>query len=368
MSTANELELGMLALLNDERAAAGLEPLRLITLLNDAAETHSQWMLNTNQFSHRGEDGSSPTDRMQDAGYPFEGNSLALENIGWQSSRGEEGFVDDVAQVHASLMDSPGHRANILNPNAEDVGIGVEVGTFSSANGDFEAVMVTQVFGSTDADISAWVDPESAEDDMDVIDDLIVENDDETPLTPEAEDEPETDATDDVDDAPVVAEDDTNPDVDDVPESDAPEDDTPDAEPEAPVEDPMVAEDDTPAEDMPLEDMPLEDAPADDEPMDMPDVIALEDVPQCGLTSLTVDLTDVFEINRDGEQITLETTEDKLITAFMNAFDDWAFLNEPPAEDDTMDIADLMIDGPDEDGLACEYLEDDADEIATMCL
>ncbi|MEP3698263.1 MAG: CAP domain-containing protein, partial [Marinomonas sp.] len=137
MSTANPLELGMLALINDERAAAGLEPLRLITLLNDAAETHSAWMLETNQFSHSGDAGSSPSERMEEAGYPFEGASLALENIGWQSAHGEEGFVDDVAQVHASLMNSPGHRANILNPDARDIGIGIETGTFSSASGDF---------------------------------------------------------------------------------------------------------------------------------------------------------------------------------------------------------------------------------------
>lgn len=351
MSNANTLELGMLELINAERASAGLDPLNLITLLNDAAETHSRWMLDANQFSHSGDGGSSPFDRMDDAGYPFEGSTLSAENIGWQSLRGEEGAEDDVAQVHASLMNSPGHRANILNPNAEDVGLGIEVGTFSGANGDFEAVMVTQVFGTTDADISAWIDPETGDDDTDVIDVPVIDDVEDTPVepdTPEAEDEPDTpddiiaepvDSDDDED--PIIAED--MPTEDDVPEIDpdteTPTDDSPDTDTESPVE-------------------------------DMPEVIAIDDVPGCALTTLSVDISDVFEIKRDGEQITLETTEDKLITAFMNAFDDWAFLNEAPDSDEVMDVTDLMLEGlpADDDGFTCQVLEDDAEQIAAQCI
>ena len=127
MSIANTLELAMLALINDERAEAGLSPLRMITLLNQAAEDHSSWMLENDSFSHEGADDTSPSDRMAGAGYPFEGRTMALENIGWQSARGLDGHADDVAQIHASLMDSPGHRANILNPDVQDIGIGIEI-------------------------------------------------------------------------------------------------------------------------------------------------------------------------------------------------------------------------------------------------
>jgi len=45
MSQANEVELEMLALINAERADAGLNPLLLNTALNEAAEDHSAWML-----------------------------------------------------------------------------------------------------------------------------------------------------------------------------------------------------------------------------------------------------------------------------------------------------------------------------------
>ena len=352
MSTANSLELGMLALINDERAAAGLEPLRMITLLNDAAETHSAWMLEADQFSHQGENGTSPSDRMEQAGYPFEGNSLSAENIGWQSARGEEGFIDDVAQVHASLMNSAGHRANILNPNAEDVGIGIEVGTFSGTNGDFEAVMVTQVFGTTDADISAWVDPETGDDGTDVIDDLIAEGEDDTLNTPDTtEAEDDTATPDDVVEEPTDADDDTDtPIVDDMPEDDMEEPETDDA---------------------PLEDAPVAEAPTEDDPViDMPEVVAIDDAPPCALTTLTVDISDVFEIRRDGDQITLETTQDKLMTAFMDAFDDWAFLNEMPDEESALDVSDLMLDGVEDDAVAfdCAFLEDDAQDLAAQCI
>lgn len=365
MSTANSLELGMLALINDERAEVGLEPLRLITLLNEAAQDHSSWMLEADQFSHTGEDGTSPSDRMEQAGYPFEGTSLALENIGWQSTRGEEGVVDDVAQIHASLMNSEGHRENILSPDAEDIGIGIEVGTFSTDNGDYEAVMVTQVFGTTQADISAWVDPETGDDAPEIADDIVAENDTDTP---EAEDD--TGVPDDVFEEPTDPDDDTDPVVaEDVPEADT---SNPDTDAETPVDEEEKAED-APIDDVP-EDDPSEDVTdpeetdedGDDIPSDLPEVIAIEDAPPVAPFTLSIDLTDVFEIKRDGEQITLETTEDKLIAAFMNAFDDWAFLNEMP--DETVDVSDLMLDGLAEDGLTNDLLEDDAEDIATMCI
>ena len=279
MSNANALELGMLALINDERAAAGLDPLRLITTLNAAAENHSLWMLETDTFSHAGADGSTPSDRMEDAGYPFEGASLALENIGWQSARGAEGFEDDVAQVHAGLMSSPGHRANILNPNAEDIGIGIEIGTFSGSGGDFEAVMVTQVFGTTDADLSAWVDPLTGVPEDDVVEEDVVDEDDSMPddLPPDdiGDDMTTEDAEDcEVDDADDVAEDDTGDDVideapeedveDEVVEEDLPEDDGEDSDDDDIVMEDIAEDDDVPVEDTDDEDMTDDDMVAED--------------------------------------------------------------------------------------------------------
>ncbi|MEX0338060.1 MAG: CAP domain-containing protein [Arenibacterium sp.] len=149
MSYASDLERGMLELINAERAAEGLGSLTLEFRLNDAAEDHSTWMLDTDTFSHTGVNGSNPGDRMRDADFVFSGSWTWGENVAWQSSRGAAGYEDDVENLHEALMNSPGHRANILNPNFELIGIGIEVGNYSGWN----AVMVTQNFARTSADV-----------------------------------------------------------------------------------------------------------------------------------------------------------------------------------------------------------------------
>ncbi len=147
MSTANTFEREMLALINQERTSRGLNQLKLETQLNDSSENHSSWMLNTDTFSHTGSGGSSATQRMENAGFDLEGSWRTGENIAWQSERGAPGISDDVAQLHQGLMNSPGHRANILNPEFEYIGIGIETGDMQG----FDAVMVTQNFAATDA-------------------------------------------------------------------------------------------------------------------------------------------------------------------------------------------------------------------------
>lgn len=149
MSYASDLERGMLELINQERAAEGLGALTLELRLNDAAEDHSTWMLDTDTFSHTGVNGSNPGDRMRDADFEFSGSWTWGENVAWQSSRGAAGYEDDVANLHVALMNSPGHRANILNGNFEVIGIGVEVGDYDGWN----AVMVTQKFARTGAEL-----------------------------------------------------------------------------------------------------------------------------------------------------------------------------------------------------------------------
>ncbi len=131
MSRASDLERQMLGLINEERTSRGLGPVQLELRLNESSEDHSQWMLDEDRFSHAGVDGSSAGDRMRDADFEFEGNWRWGENIAYQSERGEPGFEDDVVDLHVSLMNSPGHRANILNPNYEIVGLGIEVGDFN---------------------------------------------------------------------------------------------------------------------------------------------------------------------------------------------------------------------------------------------
>jgi len=149
MSRASDLERQMLALINEERTSRDLEPVQLELRLNESSEEHSQWMLDEDRFSHTGVDGSSAGDRMRDADFEFEGNWRWGENIAYQSERGAPGFEDDVVDLHNSLMNSPGHRANILNPDYEVVGLGIEAGDFNGR----EAIMATQNFATTDAEL-----------------------------------------------------------------------------------------------------------------------------------------------------------------------------------------------------------------------
>lgn len=158
MSVASSFEQQMLELINVERVSFGLDPLRLEQRLNDSAEDHSTWMLDEDVFSHTGVDGSSSNTRMRNAGFEFEGSWASGENIAWQSERGSSGISDDVADLHEALMNSEGHRANILNPNYDYVGIGIETGYFyaQANNGNwynFDAVMVTQNFAATTAEV-----------------------------------------------------------------------------------------------------------------------------------------------------------------------------------------------------------------------
>ncbi|UWQ28112.1 CAP domain-containing protein [Leisingera sp. M523] len=149
MSQASQLERQMLDLINAERTSRGLNPVQLELRLNDSAEDHSEWMLQQDVFSHTGSGGSSAGDRMKDAGFQFSGSWTWAENIAWQSERGAAGLADDVVNLHESLMNSPGHRANILNANVEVIGIGIEQGNFNG----WDAVMVTQNFARTSADL-----------------------------------------------------------------------------------------------------------------------------------------------------------------------------------------------------------------------
>jgi serralysin len=112
-STNQNFIYRVLELTNIERSKLSLSPLTFNTQLLNAAETHSQNMALQDFFSHTGKDGSSLGSRISATGYQF---SAAAENIAGGSSTPE--------QVVSSWMNSSGHRANILNPNLKEIGIG----------------------------------------------------------------------------------------------------------------------------------------------------------------------------------------------------------------------------------------------------
>ncbi|MBM6594713.1 CAP domain-containing protein [Microvirga pudoricolor] len=137
MTQPSAYEQFMLELVNAERAKAGAQALAFDTTLNVSAERHSGWMIASDTFSHTGAGGSTPTDRMKAAGYQFTGSWASAENIAWASVRAPAGLQGEVQLLHANLMNSPGHKANILNGAYREIGIGFETGEYQGWNGAF---------------------------------------------------------------------------------------------------------------------------------------------------------------------------------------------------------------------------------------
>jgi uncharacterized protein YkwD len=129
----NQFEFDVARLVNEARLAAGLAPLQIDVRLMAAAQRHSDDMAAHSFFSHVGSDGSTFDVRVEQAGYlPW----LALgENIAAGQTT--------PASVMAAWMNSPGHRANILNPDYDHIGVG-----YATSNA-FYRFFWTQEFGST---------------------------------------------------------------------------------------------------------------------------------------------------------------------------------------------------------------------------
>ena len=106
-------------------------------------------MDDTDTFSHTGAGGSSFTTRMANAGFKFVTPWAAGENIGWASLRGAPGYQDEVQLLHVNLMNSSGHRANILSPTYREVGLGFEVGQY----GSWQAAFITEDFVKSGASL-----------------------------------------------------------------------------------------------------------------------------------------------------------------------------------------------------------------------
>jgi len=149
MTVANANEQYLLELINAERAKVGAQPLAFDPDLNEAAELHSQWMIAKDVFSHTGVNGTSSNQRMRDAGYKLSGSWSTGENIAYASTRAPAGTADEVKLLHTNLMNSSGHRANILNSGFREIGLGFEVGDYKGR----EAAFVTEDFGKTGSEI-----------------------------------------------------------------------------------------------------------------------------------------------------------------------------------------------------------------------
>lgn len=112
----NGYEGTVLELVNQERVDAGLSPLTSDSRLHSAARGHASDMACNDFFSHTGSDGSNVGDRVSAQGYSW-------TRVGENIYAGSGSYGSPGAAVQA-WMDSPGHRANILNSDFTQIGVG----------------------------------------------------------------------------------------------------------------------------------------------------------------------------------------------------------------------------------------------------
>ncbi len=150
ITIADPLELRIVEMINAERAEEGLRPVHTAVHLNTSAQRHSDWMANQGAFSHTGENGSSPSERAEDAGFPMQDASWTItENVSYTAISDFIGD-DEIARMHIALMDSPWHMANILDADVNYIGVGLSRGKIESDGGDSrDVVFMTQNFGSS---------------------------------------------------------------------------------------------------------------------------------------------------------------------------------------------------------------------------
>ncbi|MFF3961111.1 CAP domain-containing protein [Streptomyces griseorubiginosus] len=117
VSTEAAAAAEVLQLVNVERAKVGCSPVSANSALAGLAEDFSKAMAAQGFFDHTDPSGASPWDRAALAGI----TNLGGENI----ARGQS----DPAAVMEAWMNSPGHKANILNCDFKTLGVGVQFGT-----------------------------------------------------------------------------------------------------------------------------------------------------------------------------------------------------------------------------------------------
>lgn len=131
VKTVADAEARMLALVNRDRAAANLPLLQSDARVADVARAHSREMRVTGVVGHVSATTGTAADRVKVASIK---TGLVLENIA---------RAYGIAEAQAGLMNSPGHRANLLSRSATHVGIGIELGEEVANRRE---LFVTQVF------------------------------------------------------------------------------------------------------------------------------------------------------------------------------------------------------------------------------
>lgn len=113
-----------------------------------ASRDHSAWMLDTDTFSHTGEDSSSVGDRAEAAGYILTAPGGLGENLAWSGTTAPSiDLTSAIEEHHEGLFKSEGHRLNILHEDFRESGVGQRQGRFILDGTNYNSSIVTNKFG-----------------------------------------------------------------------------------------------------------------------------------------------------------------------------------------------------------------------------
>lgn len=123
----------IVSLANAARREGGLPELTNNNLLARAAQNKADHMMANQYFAHNAPSGETPWSFIKAVGYSY---VSAGENLATNFREAES--------VQSAWMNSPGHRANIMNPTFQEIGIGITQGIFNGS----ETTIVVQMFGT----------------------------------------------------------------------------------------------------------------------------------------------------------------------------------------------------------------------------
>lgn len=123
----------VVSLANAARVDGGLQELKVNSVLNSAAQSKANDMLAKQYFAHNTPSGDTPWTFIKAAGYNYitAGENLAID-------------FTEAESVQTAWMNSPGHRANIMNKAFQEIGIGISKGMYNG----HETTIVVQMFGT----------------------------------------------------------------------------------------------------------------------------------------------------------------------------------------------------------------------------
>lgn len=130
----------IIALTNQTRKNLELPVLKMNDLLSKAAAAKAADMAQREYFAHKSPDGRTPWDWIKAVGYTYR---FAGENLAVQFEQAED--------VEAGWLASPMHRANIVNADYTEIGVGVATGRYKNA----PAIYVVQMFGQPESVVAA---------------------------------------------------------------------------------------------------------------------------------------------------------------------------------------------------------------------